>query len=191
MHSLRTSLARLAASVPLSFLAACALQPSPTPLTNAEAFASMLPAVIGRASAFEREILQDGIITAEENDHARETFIACLEERGVRVISVEVDENGLVQSMAYGSGDRADAATEQRIEGECRQEFYSLVEAGRFATVNADDSEAAYLARVSTCLRGRGHDVPPSPATFEEMLEGTSDSIMPDLRECAQASLGP
>jgi hypothetical protein len=102
-----------------------------------------------------------------------------------------VDENGLVQSMAYGSGDRAQGPNKQRIEEQCHEEFYSLVEAGWFSVVNAEDSEEAYLARVSTCLRGRGYDVPPSPPTFEVLLDGISLSAEPDIRACAQESLDP
>jgi hypothetical protein len=172
-------------------LAACAFQPSATPQTYADEFASILPATIGQASRFERDILEDGLVTAEENERAQGAYIDCLEEGGVRVVSAEVDDKGVLESLAYGSGDHADRANQDRVERECRAEFYSLVEAGWVAAVSATDSDEAYLARISSCLRARGHDVPPSPGTGEDLLRDASQNVMNDFRPCAESTRYP
>lgn len=176
----------------LVFLAACAWTPSPTPPTYADEWKSLLPKALGEASEFERELLEDGIVTAEENERAQAAYIDCLEAAGLNLISVEIDDNGLLESLAYGSSaNRSEAIARERIELECQAEFYSLVEAGWFAVVRGGDSDEAYLARISRCLRGRGHDVPASPATGQELIEGTSEYINDDFRECAEATRYP
>ena len=169
---------------------ACAFQPSPTPQTLAEEWSAQRPVVVAQASDFQRDILTDGVVTAEENERARAAYVECLEIVGLRVISVEVDDDGLLQSLAYEtSAIPPEASAQQDVELECHTEFYSAVEAGWLAAVSGDDSDEAFLARVSRCLRSMGHDVPFTPATGQELLEGASESAEADFRTCAQSAL--
>lgn len=185
-------LPHLASALTLILVAACGWHPSPTPQTLADEWASLLPKAIDQASEFEREILEDGVVTAHENERAQEAYLECLEAAGLRLISVEVDDDGILQSLTYQSGaDPSEAVAQQRIELECQARFYSLVEAGWLAVVMGGDSDEAYLARISRCLRARGHDVPPSPATGQELLDGTSEDINDDFRACAESTRYP
>lgn len=180
---------RSATVLGLVLATACSLQPSPTPQTLAGEWSALLPRVIEQASDFQRDILADGIVTAEENERAQAAYVGCLEGVGLRVISREVDDNGLLLSLAYETSvNGGGAAVQERVEHECHTEFYSAVEAGWLAAVSGDDSDEAFLARVSRCLRSMGHEVPVSPATGQELLEGASESAEAAFRRCAESA---
>lgn len=181
--------ARTPALLWLVFATACVFQPSPTPQTLAEEWSALLPVVIAQASDFQRDILADGVVTAEENERAQAAYVDCLETVGLRVIAVEVDDDGLLRSLAYEtSAIPSDAAAQERVELECHSEFYSAVEAGWVAAVSGDDSDEAFFARVSRCLRSMGHDVPISPDSGQDLLEGASESVEAAFRVCAESA---
>lgn len=166
-------------------LAACVTQPSPsgspdpTPpsatssvqampgeATFFEQWRARLPEAMAEASAFERRLLADGVVTEAEHEVAIINHLDCIRRAGLRVVELKRAPSGMIASLGVtgGTGDGEDPVLK------CQAEFYTFAREGyRGTTFDPDGTDAERLRAVARCIRGRGITVPPEPTDMDEI----------------------
>lgn len=135
------------------------------PTTFREQWNDRLPAVLEGTSEFQREILRDGEVTQAEHERARLAFTGCIEDAGVPVTDLELDENGQIVLLGV-AGENPDGIVQQ-----CEAEYYSDVREAWRVALRPGDSEQAMFARIAECMAQSGYVVSSSPANFGEMVD--------------------
>jgi hypothetical protein len=135
-----------------------------------------LPAILEATSEFQREILSDGEVTQAEHERARLAFIGCIEDAGVPVTDLELDENGQIMQLGV-AGEEANTIVQR-----CEADYYSDVREAWRVALRPADTEQAQFARIAECMAQSGYVVSPSPANFGEMVY-QAEAIGPEARQ--------
>ncbi|GIW20446.1 MAG: hypothetical protein KatS3mg065_0742 [Chloroflexota bacterium] len=177
---------RVVLLMPLLTLAACG-NTTPTPdsaQTFREEWLRRLPGILRDTSAFQRQILEDGQVTAAEHERARLAFIGCIEDAGVRITDLELDEHGQIDLLGV-AGEGADATVKS-----CEETFYGDVREAWRVAIRPDDTEETFLGRIAACMAENGYRVSSDPANYLQ-LKSEAEGIGPDaegqLIECTNA----
>ena len=118
------------------------------------------------------ELLADGELTLAEYENAFLALVACLEDRGIRVIDTEfVDSRG----FNYSTMDPDTPEGQAKFDSDhnvCRSQHFDDI-ALAWAYINADpDADAAFYEAVADCVRGEGVDVSgTSPAELDAAIQ--------------------
>ena len=123
-------------------------------------------ALLRSASPEQAELLADGELTLAEYEKAFFSLVACLKDRGVRVLDTEFD-GGFSYSTI--DPDTPEGRAKFNLDhGECRSQHFDEIELA-WADVNAGpDADAAFYEAVADCVRGGGVEVRgTSPAELE------------------------
>lgn len=117
----------------------------------------------------QRAFLEDGVVTAAEREQAFFAWTDCMEAQGVRLVSYTLKPRG---GETLELDTTLDADAQDRVEKDCRAEFYGTV-SEVYARQNAPSAseEAAWLKVAADCLREAGYDNVPDGATFPELME--------------------
>jgi hypothetical protein len=174
----------LAATLMAIFVAAaCSPQPSPSDASSVEAlpdppiggedgptfleqWQAGLPGYRSKASAFERRLLADGIVTEAEHEAAIAALIDCIRRAGFSDVGAGRARSGLISALSVGgSADSTDV-----VLG-CQAEFYTYASQGFKATTwDPDGTEAERLRELARCIREGGIiEVPPEPTSFRQI----------------------
>ncbi len=141
---------------------------TPDPGVNfGEAWKARLPEILAVASEAQRQVLADGVVESAEYERAFLAYRACIEAGGVIILSLERDDDGVIQGMAVGDGTSGDASV---VVSRCDEEHFRYVAEGWRVGLHPGDSELQQLARVAHCLIDQGFDVPPNPRDNAELL---------------------
>lgn len=182
---------RLQASSPLAatavaifIAAACSPQPSPSEASSVEGLPDApvergddeptfleqwqagLPDYRSKASAFERGLLADGIVTEAEHEAAIAALLDCIRRAGFSDVGAGRARSGLISSISVGgSADSTDV-----VLG-CQAVFYTYADEGFKATTwDPDGTESERLRELARCLRDGGIlEVPPVPTSIRQI----------------------
>jgi hypothetical protein len=147
--------------------------------TAAEYSASVLTST----SPFQREILQDGVVTFAELESAKQATIACARDAG---LTVEVKPTAGLRPSSYGLSAPTEAELDVAVArlAECEREFISDVEMTRAYAGYTPAELAVGLSALNACLRADGGPALPelrSMADVGAVFGGTPDET--NLRE--------
>ncbi len=126
-------------------------------------------ALLRSTSPEQAELLADGELTLAEYEKAFFSFVACLEDRGIRVFDTEFDGGFNYSTM---NPDTPEGQAKFNLDhGECRSQHFDEIELA-WADVNADpDADAAFYEAVANCVRGEGVEVSgTSPAELSDAI---------------------
>lgn len=148
--------------VAVVLLTACVMGsvlPSADPDTFYGEWLARLPETLRDAPEFQREMIDDGVVTPEEHDRAQAAYRACIEEAGVRVLAFSRYDNGLLREASFDLS----APGAEGLVSSCEAEWYSSVAEGFRVALTPNDSAANVAARTAACMIEAGIDVDPSP----------------------------
>ena len=181
---------RLRASSPLAATlmaifaaAACSPQPSPSASgvealpdaqverdddepTFLEQWQAGLPDYRSKASAFERRLLADGIVTEAEHEAAIAALIDCIRRAGFSDVGAGRARSGLISALSVGG-----SADSTAVFLGCQTEFYTYASQGYKATTwDPDGTDSERLRELARCLREGGIlEVPSVPTSFRQI----------------------
>jgi hypothetical protein len=141
---------------------------APDEVTFLEAWQARLPGLMTTASAFERGLIADGVVTEAEHELAINNYLKCIQRAGLQVTGFERGPSGMIILLGVDGPQRA---TEQDPVLRCQSQFYTYAREGFHATtVDPNGSEQAVLRAIAACLRERGiHEVPEEPESFVQI----------------------
>ena len=131
--------------------------------TRLEEWETSLPEYLDIASDYQDRIIGDAVVTQEEHEAALAEFVRCVEERTGEAISVERKSNGEVAGIVT----RGVSAQFDR----CREEFFSYVELGYDAMLNAEVTRGGLVRAIVACLRAHGVNNLPADADDMELAD--------------------
>lgn len=164
---------------------ACSGNPSPSvPVTSAspaepgestaaergatflEQWQARLPEYLNKASAFERRLIADGVVTQAEHEEAIIAHLDCIRRAGFGNVSVTRTRSGMIGVLSV-----ADPRDSGPAVLACQGEFYTYSREGfRDTTWDPDGTEAEQLRNLAACIRSRGiTEVPEIPNSFLEI----------------------
>ena len=157
----RTALLRaMAAGFATILFAACSGGDSvPSPSTQLDDWQSRLGSILPETSEFQRAILEDGSVSEAEHERARLAYVGCIEDAGVTVVDLELDEYGQIDALTVGGGEDPENDPSPIVD-ECKAEFYVHVAEGYRLGLHPDRTEESLLADLSECLRELGYEMP-------------------------------
>ena len=132
--------------------------------TYLERWKVRLPTALEQASAFERGLIADGVVTAEEHELAIISLLDCIRRAGLQLSELKRRANGLIEYWAVdGTGENADPNDDPVLR--CQAEFYTYAREGFTATtLDPSRTERQTLLELAACLRERGFsEVPEAP----------------------------
>ncbi len=146
----------MAAGFATILFAACSGGDSiPSPSTQLDDWQSRLSSILPETSEFQRAILEDGSVSEAEHERARLAYVGCIEDAGVTVVDLELDEYGQIDALTVGGGEDPENDPSP-IVYECKAEFYVHVAESYRLGLHPDLTEKSLLADLSECLRELG-----------------------------------
>lgn len=138
-------------------------------VTFLEAWQARLPELMAKASAFERGLIGDGIVTDAEHELAIISYLDCIRRAGLRVVEFERGPSGMITLLGVDEPDTPPGVESPVLR--CQAEFYTYAREGYHATtVDPNGSEQAVLRALAACLRERGiYEVPEDPGSAAEI----------------------
>jgi hypothetical protein len=133
-------------------------------VTYLERWQARLPTALAQASAFERGLIADGVVTAEEHELAIISLLDCIRRAGLQLSELKRRANGLIEYWAVdGTVENADPNDDPVLR--CQAEFYTYAREGFTATtLDPSRTERQTLLELAACLRERGFsEVPEAP----------------------------
>lgn len=160
---------RVAPSMPVSSpspVAQSELPDSDDDATFLEQWRVRLPEYLDKASAFERRLIADGVVTKAEHEEAIIAHLDCIRRAGFSNVSVTRTRSGMIGVLSV-----ADPRDSGPAVLACQAEFYTYAREGfRDTTWDPDGTEAAQLRNLAACIRSRGvTEVPEIPKSFLEI----------------------
>lgn len=137
------------------------------------------------ASEFQRELIEDGIITFADYERAVYATVACLEERGVDVVEGPELTGRNVYQFTYAADDREQGPV---VYWECYEEHQVVIDrvwAGTGQENPTEEELEEARAALEACLRGAGIDLPggASSADFAAVAESDPTIFQPCSEE--------
>jgi hypothetical protein len=152
-----------------------------------------LPLLLEQASAFERAIIADGVVTREELLAAFSELNACVEDAAAAIGGVTVlpaDFSGDVPRLGgIQSADKSaiDAVGDAALA--CDDEYFDHVYAA-WGSSTARDQKQPLWDQLAACLRGKGYDTPSGLSRTEIALTvGRPGERIPDFYACEESIL--
>lgn len=147
---------------------------------------SLAIALMEHASDYEREIIEDAVVTFDEYEKSTLDMVACIEGRGVDVFDLRYVEASRQYVFSYGRTDRdaPEAAGLDAIYEDCFEDYQDQVlELYLFVEpVQSAEDEQLLLQEAMECLQENGVDVDPN-LTSEDVFDLVSEDIE-RLGEC-------
>lgn len=147
-------------------------------------------------SAFQRSILEDGVLTFPEYEQATLAFLSCVEDGGVIVRHVEADQykegpeltsRGQYRFSLYlpNREGKPAAVDEMRgLENRCGTEFTAVIQQLWAEHIAPSEKElAAAREALAVCLREQGLDIPEPPSSEDFGVAASS----PAYATCSSA----
>lgn len=134
--------------------------------TFLEQWQARLPEYLAKASAFERRLIQDGVVTQAEHEEAIIAHLDCIRRAGFSNVSVSRTRSGMIGVLSV-----ADPADSTAAVLGCQAEFYTYAREGyRDTTWDPDGTEAEQIRNLAACIRERGiTEVPELPTSIVEI----------------------
>lgn len=166
----------------VSMLAGCAQTKSDNPYA-----ADYAEAIANTESEYQKGILEDGVITAEEMRDAQQQTITCLKTAGISAKYSDDSGSGIF-SLEYESSSEADSVNDQEIVMGCTKQWIDDIEPLYYSQVTNPQNED-FDSLIAACLVRK--EIAPagfSGKDYKKLMEDNSKSVTVSEEELADGT---